>query len=183
MPRRAAALCSRRGHFFHCLLRGPRPLDRLVSAIGYDVKLEDTCRIAMVKSSVRTVAAEIGIPAVFITSNLRRHAISGRRRLGTLAWSRAGGAGAPAWQPGGPADHRGDHAREDDQPLARGGTSTRFLIANPGDQPYRRRVVAHRKARKESPRRTSSAGTCVCAGRAATRRRTVAAARSACGPC
>ena len=69
------ALCFSGGvDSFHTLLRGPRPLDLLVAAIGYDVKLDDAPRIAMLTRSVRAVAAELGIRAVFIATNLRRHA-------------------------------------------------------------------------------------------------------------
>jgi hypothetical protein len=75
LPRPATALCFSGGvDSFYTLLCGPQPPDMLVAALGYDVKLNDAPRIAIVGTSVRAVAAELGLRAVFISTNLRRHA-------------------------------------------------------------------------------------------------------------
>jgi hypothetical protein len=116
-PHTATALCFSGGvDSFHSLLCGPRPLDMLVSAIGYDVKLDDAPRIDRVKSSVRTVAAEMGMRAVFIASNLRRHAA-----FRAVAWERSHGGALAALghllsEQVGRLAISASCAREDDQP-------------------------------------------------------------------
>jgi hypothetical protein len=89
LPRERTALCFSGGvDSFFTLLRGPRPVDLLVCAVGYDVKLRDAKRRAMVESSLRAVAAEMGRRAVLVTSNLRRH-----RAVRGVPWLRSfGGA-------------------------------------------------------------------------------------------
>jgi hypothetical protein len=88
-PCRRTALCFSGGvDSFFSLLRGPRPVDLLVCAVGYDVNLRDTRRRTLVEHSVRAVAAELGRRAVLVTSNLRRHRVVRR-----VPWIRSfGGA-------------------------------------------------------------------------------------------
>jgi hypothetical protein len=76
---------------FFTLLRCPRAVDVLVCAIGYDVKLRDRRRRALVERSVRTVAGELGLRAVLVTSNLRRH-----RAVRRVPWERSHGGALAA---------------------------------------------------------------------------------------
>lgn len=57
----------------HTLLAGGHPIDTLVHALGYDVKLKERARCRSVERSVRAVAAETGTRAVVVRTNLRRH--------------------------------------------------------------------------------------------------------------
>jgi len=68
------ALCFSGGaDSFHTLLAGGHRVDTLVYAVGYDVKLRERHRAAMVDRAVRLVAAELGITPVVIRTNLKRH--------------------------------------------------------------------------------------------------------------
>ena len=68
----ATALCFSGGvDSFFSLLRWPHSIDVLACAIGYDMKLRDTQRRALVERSVRAVAAEMGQRAWVVASNLR----------------------------------------------------------------------------------------------------------------
>ncbi len=117
VPRTSTALCFSGGvDSFHSLLRGPRPVDMLVYAIGYDVKLDDARRIDMVKSSVHEVAAEMGIRAVFVAANLRLHSA-----FRTVAWERSHGGALAALghllsHEAGRLEISASCAREDDVP-------------------------------------------------------------------
>jgi hypothetical protein len=91
-PHPATASCFSGGvDSFYTLLCGPRPPDMLVTAVGYDVELGDAHRIAMLKTSVRAVAAESGRRAIFIRTNLRRHAV-----FRAIAWERSHGGALAA---------------------------------------------------------------------------------------
>lgn len=83
------ALCFSGGaDSFHSLLAGGHRVDTLVFAVGYDVKLRERHRAAMVERAVRLVAAEFGIRAVVIRTNLKRHPL-----VRATPWLRAfGGA-------------------------------------------------------------------------------------------
>ena len=68
------ALCFSGGvDAFYTLLAAGRQIDTLVYAVGYDVKLRERRRAAAVTRLVRDVAADRGIRAVAIHTNLRRH--------------------------------------------------------------------------------------------------------------
>lgn len=68
------ALCFSGGvDAFYTLLHGGQPVHRLVYSIGYDVKLRERQRAEAISRLVRDVAASLGIRAVIITSDLRRH--------------------------------------------------------------------------------------------------------------
>lgn len=88
-PAAGTALCFSGGaDSFHTLLAGGRRVDTLVLAIGYDVKLKERRRAAMVDRAVRMVATELGIKAVVVRTNLKRHPL-----LRATPWLRAfGGA-------------------------------------------------------------------------------------------
>ncbi len=76
VPRTGTALCFSGGvDSFHTLLRGPAPVDVLICAIGYDVKLRDVNRRNRLERSIRSVAAETGKRAVVVATNLRRHRV------------------------------------------------------------------------------------------------------------
>jgi hypothetical protein len=68
------ALCFSGGvDAFHALLSGGRPVDTLVYVAGYDVRLRDVARLAVVERLLHDVAAENGARAVVVRTNLRRH--------------------------------------------------------------------------------------------------------------
>ena len=85
----ATALCFSGGvDAFYTLLRGGRPVTRLVYAVGYDVPLRDRRRTAGVIALLRDVATETGCRSTVIRTNLRRHPLVKR-----TPWLRAfGGA-------------------------------------------------------------------------------------------
>jgi hypothetical protein len=86
-PGGSTALCFSGGvDSFFTLLRGTRPVDVLVCAIGYDLKLRDTRRRARVEHSVRAVAAEMDLWAWLLASNLRQH-----RTMRAVPWERSHG--------------------------------------------------------------------------------------------
>lgn len=73
-PAAGTALCFSGGaDSFHTLLAGGQRVDTLVYAVGYDVKLRERHRAAMVDRAVRLVAAEMGIRPVVIRTNVKRH--------------------------------------------------------------------------------------------------------------
>lgn len=87
-----AGLCFTGGvDSFYSLLTCPLPIKMLVTAIGYDVKLKETARIAALKQLVREVADERGIGAVFIRTNLRLHPA-----IKALSWNYAHGGALAA---------------------------------------------------------------------------------------
>lgn len=70
----ATALCFSGGvDAFYTLLCAGLPVDRLVYAIGYDVKLRERQRADAVARLVGDVAATLGIRRTIIATNLRRH--------------------------------------------------------------------------------------------------------------
>lgn len=73
-PAPGTALCFTGGvDSFHTLLAGGQRVDTLVYAVGYDVSLRDRRRAATVEKAIRSIAAELGIDAAVIRTNLRRH--------------------------------------------------------------------------------------------------------------
>jgi hypothetical protein len=86
------ALCFSGGvDSFFSLLRGSQPIDVLVCAMGYDLKLRDTPRRALVERLVRAVAAERGQRAWLVASNLRQH-----RAVRSVPWERSHGGALAA---------------------------------------------------------------------------------------
>lgn len=68
------ALCFSGGvDAFYTLLAGGMKIDTLAYVVGYDVRLRERSRAAGVTWLVRDVAADRGIRAVIIRTNLRRH--------------------------------------------------------------------------------------------------------------
>ncbi len=68
------ALCFSGGvDSFYSLLRSGRRVDLLLTVHGYDIKLRDRERASAFESSLREVAAALGIKAVVIRTNLREH--------------------------------------------------------------------------------------------------------------
>jgi hypothetical protein len=68
------ALCFSGGvDSFYSLLRFNQPIDQLLTVHGYDVKLHDHARFAMVEETTRRVASAIGARSVVIRTNLREH--------------------------------------------------------------------------------------------------------------
>jgi hypothetical protein len=91
-PRTRTALCFSGGvDSFFTLLRGPRPIDMLVSALGYDVNLRDARRGTLVEQSLQAVAAEMGQRAVLVSSNRRQH-----RVMRAVPWERSHGGAMAA---------------------------------------------------------------------------------------
>jgi hypothetical protein len=71
-PRRGTALCFTAGvDSFYSLLRGLHPVDALVFAAGYDVRLADAPRRKRVEAKVRAVGAELGLRVITVATNLR----------------------------------------------------------------------------------------------------------------
>lgn len=71
-----AALCFTGGvDSFHSLLRGGHSLHHLLFVHGYDVELADTQRIQAAEAALRCVAAERGLRAVVVRTNLRTHRV------------------------------------------------------------------------------------------------------------
>jgi hypothetical protein len=86
-PPAATALCFSGGaDSFFSLLRFARPIHYLVTVHGFDVKLDDIPRFAMVEETTRKIAAEIGAKAVVIRTNLRQHP-----RFTECPWDRSHG--------------------------------------------------------------------------------------------
>ena len=94
-PRRAdgrTTLCFSGGvDAFHALLTASRPIHELAYVVGYDVTLRQRSRATAVESLVRGVAADMGLDAVILRTNLRRHPLQRR-----TPWLRAFGGGLAA---------------------------------------------------------------------------------------
>jgi hypothetical protein len=58
---------------FYSLLRSGRRVDVLLTLHGYDIKLRDDARASAFESSLREVAAELGMKPVVVRTNLREH--------------------------------------------------------------------------------------------------------------
>jgi hypothetical protein len=72
--RPVTALCFSGGvDAFHTLLTSEKPIDTLVSVIGYDVPIRDRARAAGVSALLHSVARQTGRQGVVITTNIRRH--------------------------------------------------------------------------------------------------------------
>lgn len=71
---------------FHELLRGPLPVDHLVTLHGFDFPLDDTVRSASVESSVRAVASARGLASTTVRTNVRAHP-----RIAGARWEHAYG--------------------------------------------------------------------------------------------
>jgi hypothetical protein len=68
------ALCFSGGvDSFYSLLRSGERIDVLVTVHGYDIKLRDEARASAFESSLRAVAAELGVKPVVVRTNLREH--------------------------------------------------------------------------------------------------------------
>jgi hypothetical protein len=68
------ALCFSGGvDSFYSLLRSGRRVDLLLTVHGYDIKLRDGARASAFESSLRAVAAELGMKPVVVRTNLREH--------------------------------------------------------------------------------------------------------------
>lgn len=68
------ALCFSGGvDSFYTLLRSGRRVELLLAVHGYDIKLRDRGRASAFESSLREVAAESGMKAVVVRTNLREH--------------------------------------------------------------------------------------------------------------
>ncbi|MEO5618219.1 MAG: hypothetical protein ABIS67_10640, partial [Candidatus Eisenbacteria bacterium] len=76
---------------FYSLLRGGENLDCLITIQGFDIPVEDESRMSAVTTLVRSVAAEHGLPAVFVRTNLRSHPL-----IASVAWERAHGGALAA---------------------------------------------------------------------------------------
>jgi hypothetical protein len=76
VTRRRTALCFTCGvDSFHSLLRGNHDVSHVIFVLGYDIGLADRQRAEAATTSVRHVAAELGINAEIIRTNLRTHGI------------------------------------------------------------------------------------------------------------
>jgi hypothetical protein len=72
--RHTSALCFSGGvDSFYSLLRGDHHIDAIVFVHGYDIELTDTERARAAEASIRRVAAELGIKAIVVRTNLRTH--------------------------------------------------------------------------------------------------------------
>ncbi|MEO5915692.1 MAG: hypothetical protein ABIS50_15770 [Luteolibacter sp.] len=71
---------------FHTLLRTP-DVSTIVYVAGYDVRLDETERLAKIENSLRDVAARHGVRLILMRTNLREHPVSGK-----LSWDRFHGA-------------------------------------------------------------------------------------------
>ena len=90
--RAGAALCFSGGvDSFYTLLAAGRSVDALVFVHGFDVKLDDGERAAVVQDHLRMVAAEVGARAVFVRTNLRAHPA-----FRTVSWLRTFGSALAA---------------------------------------------------------------------------------------
>ena len=88
----ATALCFSGGvDAFYTLLRGGRPIGRLVYGVGYDVSLSERRRVANVTALLRKVASETACASTVISTNLRRHPLVKR-----TPWLRAFGGSLAA---------------------------------------------------------------------------------------
>jgi hypothetical protein len=58
---------------FHALLLGGFDVDLLVTVHGFDIRLDDSDRMAAWERSFREVADEVGIPAGLVRTNVRDH--------------------------------------------------------------------------------------------------------------
>ena len=68
------ALCFSGGvDSFYSLLRSGRQIDVLLAVHGYDIRLRDEARASAFDSSLREVAAELGVKPVVVRTNLREH--------------------------------------------------------------------------------------------------------------
>ncbi|HEX8291257.1 MAG TPA: hypothetical protein VF570_05865 [Pyrinomonadaceae bacterium] len=86
------ALCFSGGvDSFYSLLRSGRRVDVLLGVHGFDIELRDVARASAFESSLREVAAELGMRAVFVRTNLREHPAFGR-----APWERAHGGALAA---------------------------------------------------------------------------------------
>jgi len=71
---------------FFSLLRGGAGVDFLVAIHGFDVALDDRPRLEAVTALVRSVAAECGLRAIVVRTNLRSHPL-----VAAPTWERAHG--------------------------------------------------------------------------------------------
>jgi hypothetical protein len=84
--RRTALTFSGGVDSFHALLKGGVDVDLLVTVHGFDIGLDDGDRMAAWERSFREIAAELGIPAGVVRTNVRDHPTA---RL--ASWPRAHG--------------------------------------------------------------------------------------------
>ena len=89
--RRTALTFSGGVDSFHALLAGGVPLDLLVSVQGFDIGLDDAHRMAAWERSFRAVAADRGLAAGVVRTNIREHPIG---KL--VSWPRSHGGALAA---------------------------------------------------------------------------------------
>lgn len=86
------ALCFSGGvDSFYSLLRGGRQVDLLAGVHGYDIDLPDFVRASAFETSLRAVAAELGLRGVVVRTNLREH-----RASANASWERTHGGALAA---------------------------------------------------------------------------------------
>lgn len=76
---------------FHTLLFSPRPIRALIGVAGFDVRLRDTERLAWLESTLREVARQRGIEAIWIRTNVREIPL-----IEGAGWERVHGAALAA---------------------------------------------------------------------------------------
>jgi hypothetical protein len=58
---------------FHSLLRSGEPIELLVTAVGFDIPLDDSVRSAALQSSLAEISGVLGIRSVEVRTNFRAH--------------------------------------------------------------------------------------------------------------
>jgi len=77
------ALCFSGGvDSFYTLLRSEHTINSLVTVHGYDIELQDVTRMAALRSSIQSVAAETNVKPIIIRTNLREHPVVARAPWG-----------------------------------------------------------------------------------------------------
>jgi hypothetical protein len=71
---------------FHRLLRNQRPVDMLVTLLGFDIALDDRARAEIVVTAAHTIAAAVGARSVVVRTNARQHPL-----IRDTKWERAHG--------------------------------------------------------------------------------------------